>query len=387
MSTNTTIHVADTLEKVLALQASWQSMQWHPDTDLGLYLILLKTRQEIMRPYVITVETNGSVSAILVGRIEKLKPRVGLGYANISLPTVRSLVISGAGLLGDHSTSNAALLFDAVRNALRKKDAHVAFFHRMDASSDLFKMVNQVKSPLYRDYFPSWNDNWRASLAESYDQFLKKRSSNQRHNLKRYVGRFQEKYGDQIKIRRFTDACEIDTVMADTEAVARKTYQRGLNAGFVDDDETRQRMLLYAREKRLRALILYLNEIPIAFWNGFQYESTFYTWTTGFDPAYKDLRPGMFLLKHLLTDLCNEKVISTVDFGSGDADYKRHLSDANRQEVSLHLFAPNARGLTMNALRTPLIAAAETGRWGLRKSDLLKKIKKRWRSKLESQPT
>lgn len=385
MPAHKSVRVADTIEKVLALRDQWKAMQWHPETDVDLFLILLKNRQEIIRPHVITIETEGGVSAILVGRIEMLHPRVSLGYATISLPPVRCLVISGAGPLGDHSASNSEMLFDAVWTALREKQAHVAFFHRIDAGSDLLKRINQVKSPFYRDYFPLLNDNWRATLAETYEQFLKKRTSNQRYTLKRYMGRLRDKYGDQVQIRRFTDASDIDTAMGDAETVAQKTYHRGLNAGFADNDETRQRMMLYAREKRLRAIILYLNGTPIAFWNGFVYGSTFYIWTTGFDPEYKELRPGMFLLQHLFMDLCNEKVTS-VDFGSGDADYKRHLSNAHAQEVSLHLFAPNARGLAMNALRTPLMASAQAGRWVLRKSDLLGKVKKRWRSQLQHTP-
>jgi CelD/BcsL family acetyltransferase involved in cellulose biosynthesis len=50
-------------------------------------------------------------------------------------------------------------------------------------------------------------------------------------------------------------------------------------------------------------------------------------------------------------DLCENEKIEAVDFGLGDAQYKREYCDDTWQEYSVFLFAPTLRPLFLNALR------------------------------------
>jgi hypothetical protein len=377
------LQIAETVEQVAAIRDVWVSMQSHPDADFDFYLTLLNTRSEILRPHVVTLNENGSPISILIGRVEKVRLTVGMGYRKLSLPSVRCLTLIGTAL-GDLSDTHLSALINSVATALKNKDADVAWFHKVEVNSSLCKILRGTGGLLSRDHFPVVNEHWRVKLPATYDQFIRRRSSNTRHNLKRYTKRLQESYGDQIAVRFFRNPRDIDSLMEETEKVASKTYHRGLKVGFVDDDETRRRMQLYASQDRLRAYILYIGDKPIAFWNGFHYGSTFFTWTTGYDPHYRDLRPGLFLLQRVFMDLCGEKTVSEVDFGSGDAQYKRDWCDDNREEVSMYLFAPNVKGVALNALRTPLLACSGAARWGLNKTNLLQRAKKLWRSSLSS---
>ena len=47
-----------------------------------------------------------------------------------------------------------------------------------------------------------------------------------------------------------------------------------------------------------------IDDKPCAFWNGTRYGKTFFTWTTGYDPAFNDDRLGLFLLVKLVEALC-----------------------------------------------------------------------------------
>lgn len=385
MAQDSNIQIAETVEDVAAMRDVWTAMQSHPDADLGFYLTLLNTRPEILRPHVITLNNNGNTRSILVGRIERVRLTVGMGYAKVSLPSARCLTVVGGGLFGDRSDESVSALVSSVERSLTNKEADVAWFHQLDAGSSLYKTVKEAGGLLRRDHFPLFSDHWKVKLPGTYEVFLRQRSSNTRHNLKRYTKRLQALFGAQLSVRKFRDHREIESLMAATEVVAAKTYHRGLNAGFMDDQETRRRMLLYANEGRLRAHILYVGDKPIAFWNGFLYGRTFYTWTTGYDPDYRDARPGLFLLQKVFEDLCEEK-IDEVDFGSGDAQYKRDWCDENRREVSMYLFGPSCRGVSLNVFRTPLLACSEAVRWTLNKTNLLQKAKKLWRSRLSQGP-
>jgi hypothetical protein len=49
------------------------------------------------------------------------------------------------------------------------------------------------------------------------------------------------------------------------EVVAKKTYQRGLGAGFIDNEETRKRLSFFAQKGMLRVMLLDGDEVPISF--------------------------------------------------------------------------------------------------------------------------
>lgn len=376
------VEIAKTVSELENIRQAWTAMQNSPDADLEFYLTLVRTRPEILRPHVITLKDNDEITSILIGRLETKHLTVPIGYRKLSLPPVRCLTIMGRGVLGDVSGDSVSSLMDSIETSLRTKEADIAWFHLLDTSSIFYRRVTATGGLIRRDYFPLYSDNWRAKLPGTYDQLIRRLSSNTRHNLKRYSKRLQQLLGDKIVIKRFQVPADIKVLMTDTETIACKTYHRGLNTGFMDNEETRHRMLLYATAGRLRAHILYDDVKPIAFWNGFLYGKTFYTWTTGFDPEYRDCRPGSFLLQTVFEDLCREQTIKEVDFGSGDAQYKKDWCDENRREASLCLFAPSARGLSTNVLRSPLLACSQAARWALIKANLVQRAKSMWRSHL-----
>lgn len=381
-----TLQVAKTVEQVHAIRDVWLTMQSNPAADLDFYLTLLKTRPEILRPHVITLSSNGNIVSMLVGRIEKVRPTVGVGYLKLSLPSVRCLTVVGAGLFGAVSQESISALVSSIEMSLKANEADVVWFHQLRAGSSLYEAIRSVGGEARRDYFPSVNDHWKVRLPDTYEQFLRGRTSATRNDIKRNTKRLQASLGDQVSVKRFKDPQEIDLLMADTEVVAAKTYHRGINAGFMHDDETRRRMMLYASKGKLRAHLLYVGHKPIAFWNGFLYGRTFYTWTTGYDPEYRNTRPGLFLLQQVFSDLCEERVADHVDFGSGDAQYKRDWCDENEKEISFYLFGPSFKGILVNILRTPLLAGAQAARWALNRTNLLEKTKKLWRSRLSQRP-
>ena len=74
-----------------------------------------------------------------------------------------------------------------------------------------------------------------------------------------------------------------------------------------------------------RAYVLYLDDEPVAFWQGQAYNGVFSTGVPGFDPAYADHRVGNYVLFKLIADLCADESIETLDYGFGDAEYKRRF--------------------------------------------------------------
>jgi hypothetical protein len=162
------------------------------------------------------------------------------------------------------------------------------------------------------------------------------------------------------------------------EEIAQKTYQRGLGAGFVYDDENLHRMSLSANRGWLRAYLLYINKRPCAFWAGTLYEDVFYLDFTGYDPQFRQYEPGTVLLVRMIEDLCQHG-IRKVDFGYGEAFYKQRFCNESWREASVYIFSTEIRSILINIMRTLVVSASNLAEKTLKRVNYLNKLKKYWR--------
>jgi hypothetical protein len=377
-----TIEVARDLTQVLALRPAWQELVRDPNADMDFYLTVIQSRSEILRPHVIVLKRGGVVHTILVGRVERKSLEIRLGYGTVSLPSARILTLIHGGLLGHDSEEHVSALAGSVLKSLAAHEADVAWFYGLDADSAFYRTARNVGGFFTRDYFPGWIERWKVRLPSTYEELHRQLSANTRHNLKRYSKRLGEASGGQLTVKSFRDPSDVEWVLRDTEVIAAKSYHRGLGVGFVHNDENSRLMKLAGNQGWLRAHILYLKGRPCAFWNGFLYGKTFFTSTTGYDPDFRDYRPGTFLLQKMFEDLCAERVADEVDFGFGDAQYKRDWCADHRLQASLFLFAPSVKGVFLNSIRTPLVGASNVGRRVLARTGTLQRLKRAWRDRL-----
>lgn len=376
------VELAQTESQVRELRDEWQSFPVDPNGDLDFYLTVVDSHKEIVRPHVVVLREAGQAKSLVLGRIEEKPLAVPLGYKKLSTRPVRFLMLIHGGVLGEDSEQAASLIVDSIQETLRTGEADIAWFYGLDSGSALYRAAKQAGSLFTSDYFPSQLRRWRGRLPGSYEELLRQLSANTRHNLKRYSKRLQQAFTGQLEVRSFRDSGDLNKILADTEEIASKTYHRGLGVGFINSDETRKLTALAVRQGWFRAHILYVAGKPAAFWNGFLYRRTFFTWTTGYSPELADYRPGTFLLQKMFQELCAEGVADQVDFGFGDAQYKRDWCDHEELQESFLLFAPNLKGIALNSFRTPLIAASNAARNLLARTGALQTLKKMWRERL-----
>jgi hypothetical protein len=379
------IHVARSVEQVEEIRCFWEKMQQHPHADIDFYLALLAARREILRPHVILLALNGRVISLLIGRIENIPFACKIGYKIVAQPPVRSLTIVYGGILGDPSRASCAVLLAELMNTLARGEAEIVFMNHLAMDGLMYRSATTMPGFLCRDHACVPNDHWRISLAGSYDKFCATLSKNTKHNLRRYSQRLRTRLDERLKIKCYRHAGDMEQIVRESETVSRKTYQRGLGAGFVENGETLRRLALGLQRRRFRAYILYDGDQPCAFWNGIEHGKVFYTGTTGYDPAYEECRPGAFLLNHMIEDFCREGKIEAIDFGFGDAQYKRSFGDQNWREASVCIFPFTARGLRLSVLRTATVALTQMAKYLLQRWRVLQKIKWLWRKRLRSE--
>jgi CelD/BcsL family acetyltransferase involved in cellulose biosynthesis len=199
--------------------------------------------------------------------------------------------------------------------------------------------------------------------------------------LKRIGKVLERDFPGRVAYRTFRSPEEVDRACADVEAVAAKTYQRGIGAGFANNEENRKRFRLCAEKGWLRVYALYIDDQPRAFWSGTLYRGIFHLDFTGFDPELRKYEPGTAVFLKMIEDLCASGV-TLVDFGLGTAPYKERFGDTSWEEISPWVFAPGFRGNTLGLLVGASNVLNRATKSFLQKTDLANRIKRLWRGKL-----
>ncbi|HXV56799.1 MAG TPA: GNAT family N-acetyltransferase, partial [Gaiellaceae bacterium] len=276
----------------------------------------------------------------------------------------------------------AEVVLQALARTLDPGEADLVRLRGLDTAGSLHATASGEASWLRRERPAHSLVHWRSAIPGTLDEFLAPRKKKVRWQARKDLASLGEKYGDELEVRVFLGPDELDRLFRDSEAIHRTTYQSALGVGFSTGELHRRLTELAMARGWFRGYVLYLRGKPVAFWHGNAYHGTFGLGATGYDPAYADDRPGGFLLMRLIEDLCADEAVHTLDFGFGDATYKRQLGDESRVEEDVAVFAPTAKAVAVNLARTTLHSVTGALAGALARSGRLARAKKRWRGRL-----
>lgn len=373
------VRVARTQEEVESLRPVWDSLQAPRFTsDIDVFLTVVRHAPGVVRPHVLVLEEAGEPVSLVVGRLEEVTLPARLGYVGVS-PRLRMLTVAYGGILG--AQPDAAVLFDRLRESLEGERVDLVRLRMLTVGSSLHAAARQQAGIVRRRRFERALLHWRCAIPGSIEEFLALRSRERRRHIRRYQRRLEEAFPGEVEIRTYTNRDGLDRLFADSERVQQKTYQRSLGVGFSDDELSRQLTGLAMDKGWFQGVVLYLRGEPAAFWHGSAYRGTFGTSVTGYDPALGEHRPGTYLLMKLVETLCADPAVHTLDFGFGDADYKRSFGDTSVLEEDVVVFEPRPRPLAVNAVESALLGTATLGRAVLG-SGGLEAARRAWRRRL-----
>jgi CelD/BcsL family acetyltransferase involved in cellulose biosynthesis len=83
---------------------------------------------------------------------------------------------------------------------------------------------------------------------------------------------------------------------------------------------------------------------------------------------------------NVLRELIGEGSARRIDFGFGDADYKRSFGDGGWDEADLAVYAARFRPLAINALHSAIVGADRAAR-RMAGRDRVAKVKSLWRAR------
>jgi Acetyltransferase (GNAT) domain len=374
------IHIARTAQEVEAIRDIWTFWRWNPNADIEFYLHVLRSRPEILRPHVLVLYRGDSPVAMLVGRLVLEQVQTRLGYARWFGTRTRTLTFIYGGQAGDLSHENSRILVSEVMRSLRNGEADLASFRFVRTDSALFKLLTHSPGFFMRDRFPQRQAHLKLVLPRKVDEIYSRLSGKVRKNLRWQAKKLLEEFDGKVRVGCFRCIGELDRMFEDVEQVAGKSYHRGLGFGFVDNLEMRERVRFESEKGWFQAYVLYLADRPAAFWIGNICGGKFYSGFLGYDSEHGRYSPGIFLMTKVFEEFCNEGV-DEIDFGLGDAEYKRRFGNCSWDEACIDIFAPTFKGLRINALRTPTLFVDEVMKRSLKKMQILPRIKRLWRDR------
>jgi hypothetical protein len=375
------VRVARTAEELEPLRDAWAELPWErEEAELDHLLLRVRLKADAVAPFGVVVFVDDEPRAGLAARVEERRLRTAVGYRTVYAPRVRLLhVIQGGTAL--KSVTMIVPLASALRDVLAGGEVDVVSFPALPVGSPLDGLATQFPFPFTRQRFGRMTERRRLVLPATYEEFVASRSSNTRWRIHRDERRVPAALGD-LAVEIVREPSQLERLFRDAEKVAAATYQRALGAGFADTPEQRELARVGLERGWLRAYLLYRAGEPIAFWLCSTYRGTLLIRTTGFDAAYAEHRPGIYLLLRAIEDAIADPALEVVDFGQGDAAYKQQLSSESHLERELIVFAPTRRGLRINAVRTPILGGSLLARRVLDAGGLTDRVRTGWRGRL-----
>lgn len=324
------------------ITAFWRTNQWHPHGDMDYVKDEYQNRQDDFGLNLIVIRDGHEVIACSIGKIQKLPLNLRFGYRLFKGPSLNTLVVHRSGFIGNWEQASWELLLERWQEFMASGLVDMVSLRGIPLDSPLHRIV-ACKVPLFRqDYFQTIQEYWLLRQLDSFAGFarshpqLSKTFRKQRNRLARL-------FGDKVAIRCYRNLAEMAVMLQDSEEVGKKTWQRKHGApSFLADDE-RWKYEFYFSRGWGRAYVLYLDQMPVAFQHGNTYQGVFHAVCTGYDPSYRNLGVGAFLLMNVIKDLCGEADIHMVDFNVGNAEDKKQYCDNCFQVSDINLYGPGRR--------------------------------------------
>lgn len=373
------------------LRHIWEKWQSHPNSDYEHYKIVCKLRQEFVTPYVLIVELEEKIACIFIARLERALFSPSIGYLKAIRIPIKSLTVLYQGLLGSPNEDICRQLVEFVKSFLKAGHADIVTFHNLPEHSPLMKDLKLKKVDCsgrsgWSKKRVTWSTHWAVTLGEKPGSLLKKMNSKHRSWIRSRKKKLESSYPGKVSWQWVSKFENIEEIAARLELVAARTYQRGLGGGFVNDEEHRHRYELFARRGQLRMQLVEIEGTVKAFWVGMVYKGVFFSSATGYDPDFRAFELGTLMLITMADELEKEGVFK-IDFGLGDAFYKERFGDEKWLETTVHMFAPNLKGVILHTIEGVSVCIDSLLRSLLQKVGILNRVKTTVRRLVQRRPS
>jgi CelD/BcsL family acetyltransferase involved in cellulose biosynthesis len=253
--------------------------------------------------------------------------------------------------------------------------------------------VNTRPAPLdltrrYLRYTLATDNHYYIELdRSSFDEYLRGLSRHHRHEIQRKLRRYLQAIGGTIEFRRYSTPQEARIFYDLARPLSAKTYQdRLLGRGLPDTDAFRAELDEHAARGTMRGYLLFHREQPVAFGYCSAVGDCLRFVFTGYDPALATWSPGIVLVHEMLRSITGEGRFAVLDFGSGEAQYKRLFATESQLCATVFFFRPTPGHLIKVLTHRCCIAASDGFGTAAARLGIKARLKRLWRARAAARP-
>jgi len=185
-------------------------------------------------------------------------------------------------------------------------------------------------------------------LPESWEIYLKTRSSNFRHNLRRRFRRLEQKF--KVEFQKCLDSSELDETLDRFIKLHRKRWgKREDKTGSLSTHQSIKYLKdvnrLFFNRDWLRFFYLKINNQLVSYLYCFKYNEKIYAYMIAYDTKWNSESVGTMLYAYIIKDSI-AKGIKEFDFLGGDEAFKYNFTDLKRVNIKILVMKKNIKSNT-----------------------------------------
>jgi CelD/BcsL family acetyltransferase involved in cellulose biosynthesis len=338
-------------QALAALGAEWRAFLATPVTGRNFHndpanvqAVLDANRRAA--PFVVVVRRGGVIRCIAPFFTDRTQFKVRLSVLTLASLPIRLLKLFGDQFVcaeGEDARGAIGAAFAALAD--NRGGFDLVTFYNLDCSGRLFRhcTVPGTGGAPFR-FVPASPKVEKVHqlkfVAADHDGYMKTLSPSTRQNLRRTTRKF---FSDgKAELVKVTRPEQVPAFLAQLDEVCRNAWQ-GKTFGYRprNTESFRSHFEQVARQGWLRSYVLTHDRRPVAFELGYQYAGTYYGQECGYDQEWSHAGPGSIVMHLVIEDLYKEDRPDLLDFGFGDAPYKRSFSNAEHDAISAYLVPDN----------------------------------------------
>lgn len=344
------IEVVDSLAELRALEPEWRQFLARGVTGDNffndpLYLLSRIELEPQLKPRIVVLRDNGRICSIAPFVLHNTHLKIEFSVIKLASFSVRMLkALGGQFVLA--ADVDVSCWFQQIFDCLWSRQSEF----------DLIYLENlPVPMPLWEYYCTISNRNLgfhsflasskvdvvhRIQFPQTHGEFLSSISYETRRKLRRYCRRLQNK--ERIRLERIHSPSQVPYFLEHLDHIYRETWQAKVNGFFSRNNLSyTQYFTKLSQAGYLRSYFLVINDTPVAFAIGHQYNGVYYFLETGYAQAWADFGPGIVLMHLFFEDLLHDNKPALLDFIGGNQRYKQSFSNSQHGVASVYIAMPN----------------------------------------------
>lgn len=382
------IFTAQSLEDALIFEADWEQLIQNSKrkniyVDPDFFFRVFESRHKNTSPHIVLFKKGDKPIALLVGVGLKYNVPCWLGYLNIKTPELKCLDIENGGLITDGSKEAHDILSEYLDSLLKNKQIDLLLVEHLSSLDPFWNTVadglNSSNKAIYRKGI-EWIDQLRdIDTGEVIDKHKHRTHVNFRRKDKKLLKFFNE----EVELKEFSSVNDAKVFLTKAAFIGKKSYQHTIGVDVKNDLQWQQLLESFSKGNYFRGYILCVQNNPVAYAFGLAYKDIFYLYATAYDPQYRKIGPGGYLIRRLIERM-TENNFNYFHFGYGDADFKRLHGTDSHEEATFRIYGKTKRAEYSKFV--DLVTTSTTDKFSKLMDDfgLLNKVKRLWRMHMES---